>query len=290
MKPQGFQASGPEVSGEKTSVSTSLSRGYSAKLIETVERTLTGQLIETVLVPVLPSFQDILGKCVWFCPDLAMAEEKAPDLAFTSEELIVIIPLLIENRELASALVSAKKILGGTIMDSSLLDSPTAEPHGRRVGSADYQALEGNCTVDHDVYQPLDNNLNHQDSVGIPSPRGGLIRAGRHLVKIISVKGQLHNFKEYTGPRALIEMEVLHGSDSGKIIIDKVRMPHSDETKGMLHRRVRIACRLGLIPWGIKETVQVNWKLLEGVTCWVDVAYKTLGGRKVLTVDNYELQ
>jgi len=175
-------------------------------------------------------------------------------------------------------------------MDSSLLDLPTTELHDRRDGSDDCQALEGNGTVDHAVYQPLDKNLNHQDSFGIPSPRGGLIRAGRHLVKIISVKGQLHNFKEYTGPRALIEMEVLHGSDSGKIIIDKVRMPHSDETKGMLHRRVRIACRLGLIPWGIKETVQVNWKLLEGVTCWVDVAYKTLGGRKVLTVDNYELQ
>ena len=57
----------------------------------------------------------------------------------------------------------------------------------------------------------------------------------------------------------------------------------------MLHRRVRIACRLGLIPWRDKGTVQVNWKLLEGVTCWVDAAYKSLGGRKVLTVDNYEL-
>ncbi len=54
-------------------------------------------------------------------------------------------------------------------------------------------------------------------------------------------------------------------------------------------RRVRIAVRLGLIPRGTEGTIQVNWKLLEGVVCWVDVAYKTLGGRKVLTIDNYEL-
>ena len=113
---------------------------------------------------------------------------------------------------------------------------------------------------------------------------------GRHLVKIEKVRGYLHNYEEYLGPRARMWLKVLEGFDAGKTLVDNVGLFHPNESKGMLHRRVRIACRLGLIPWGAKGTVQVNWKLLEGVTCWVDVTYKTFGGRKVLTVDNYELQ
>jgi len=113
---------------------------------------------------------------------------------------------------------------------------------------------------------------------------------GRHLVKIKKVRGYLHNFEEYRGPRARLRMEILEGPDAGKLLFDNISLPHPKESKGMLHRRVRIACRLGLIPWGGKGIVRVNWMLVEGVVCWVDVAYKTFGGRKVLTVDNYELQ
>jgi hypothetical protein len=49
--------------------------------------------------------------------------------------------------------------------------------------------------------------------------------------------------------------------------------------------------RLGLITRGPNGEIiqQGGWKLLEGVVCWVDVAYKNLGGRTVPTIDNYEL-
>jgi len=124
---------------------------------------------------------------------------------------------------------------------------------------------------------------------GGDASQGDPPKEGRHLVKIKQVRGYLHNFEEYRGPRARLRMEILEGRDSGKVFFDNISLPHPKESKGMLHRRVRIAHRLGLIPWGAKGTVQVNWKLLAGLVCWVDVATKNLGGRKVLTVDNYEL-
>lgn len=280
---------GPEVSGEQP-ISHSPTHEDQAKIKGTIELTLTGQLTEAVLVPVLADYQDILGRWVWFCPQ-GMAEEKGPaEMTFSPEELVVIIPLLIENRELASTLVSAKRIFGGTIMDSSLLDLPTAKPYGSQAGLGDFQSPEGSETLDLAVSQSLyQNSSNNQDTGGIPSLRGGLPSPGRHLVIIKTVKAYLHNFPDYTVPRARLEMKILEGPDSGKIIMDNVSLPHPLESKGMLHRRVRIAYRLGLIPWGTKGIIQVDWKLLEGVVCWVDVAYKSLGGRKVITVEGYEL-
>lgn len=270
VKPRGFQATGPEVSGEQPT-SPSLSNEDKAKIIEIIELTLTGQLTESVMVPVLPGFQYILGRWVWFCPDLETTEAKIPKLAFTPEELMVIIPLLIEDRELASTLVSAKKIFGGTIMDSSLLDFPTAVPHDDQMGAEDFQAPEGN--------EPPN-----------PVPPGELPGEGRHLVKIAKVFGYFHNSPDYVGSRARLMMKILEGADVGKTLIDNISLPHPEESKDMQLRRVRIAHRLGLIIWGTKETLHLNWKLLEGVICSVDVAYKSLGGRKVLTVDNYQIQ
>jgi hypothetical protein len=84
-------------------------------------------------------------------------------------------------------------------------------------------------------------------------------------------------------------LEILTGPATGKLFFDNISLPHPKESKGMLHRRVRIGHRLGLIPWGTKGTVQVNWTHLEGVVCWVDVTYKTFGRRKVPIIDNYEL-
>ena len=112
---------------------------------------------------------------------------------------------------------------------------------------------------------------------------------GQHLVKIVNVLGYLHNFREYTGPRACMELEILEGPDAGKILVDNISLSHPLESKGLLHRRVRIGCRLGLIPWGSKETVQVNWKSLEGLTCWVDIVHKEFKGHKYTMVDNYQL-
>ena len=84
-------------------------------------------------------------------------------------------------------------------------------------------------------------------------------------------------------------MEILKEPDAGKIVVDNVSMPHPLESNGMKHRRLRIGCRLGLIQWGTKGTVELNWKLLEGTVCSVNVAEKSLGGRTVVTVDDYQL-
>ncbi|MBU4232789.1 MAG: hypothetical protein L6277_04765 [Desulfobacterales bacterium] len=281
LKPRGFQAAGPEVSGGQAT-SPSLPDEAPDWIEEIIDLTVTGQLTEAVPVSVKPDYQHILGEGVWFCPDLTTAEGKTPDLAFTSEELPIIIPLIIENKELASTLVSAKRIFGGTIIDSSLLDLPPAEHHDGQAGAEDRPEPGEDAPLDQDT-------SHHQDGGGTPSPRKGLPSRGRHLVIIRTVKAYLQNFPEYTGPRARIVMAIMDGPDAGKIIVDNVSLPHPEESKGMLQRRVRLACRLGLVAWGTQGTVQINWKSLQGLFCRVDLVYKNLGGGEFLTVGNYEL-
>ena len=111
------------------------------------------------------------------------------------------------------------------------------------------------------------------------------------LSKLSSVRGYMHNFQEYAGKRARLTFKVMEGPDAGKFLFDNISLLHPKESKGMLLRRLRIAKRLGLITRGPNGEIiqQGGWKLLEGVVCWVDVAYKNLGGRTVPTIDNYEL-
>jgi len=123
----------------------------------------------------------------------------------------------------------------------------------------------------------------------IQSPLEGLPKTGKYLVRIVNVMGYLHNFPDYAGPRARIEMAIQGGGDAGKILVDNVSLPHPKESSGMIQRRMRIACRLGLVAWGTQGTVQIDWKSLQGRFCQVDVAYKNLGGGEFLTVGNYEL-
>ena len=85
-------------------------------------------------------------------------------------------------------------------------------------------------------------------------------------------------------PEPVIEMAIQGGGDTGKIIVDKVSLPHPEESKGMEQRRVRIGYRLGLILWGTKGTIQINWKSLQGRFCRVDLAYKSLGGGEFLPI------
>jgi hypothetical protein len=199
-------------------------------------------------------------------------------------------PLLIENRELAATLISAKQIFGATIIDSALSGLEAEEPIDSKSGSDsspepnEYETLHQTGTQ-----LPDQNTSNDHNDDKAPSPREILPSPGRHLVIIRSVKGYLHNFPDYTGPRARIEMEIMEGPDVGKILVDNVSLPHPQESKGMCQRRVRIAYRLGLIPRGTEGTFQINWKPLEGVVCWVDLAYKNFSGRMVHMVDNYEL-
>jgi hypothetical protein len=251
---------------------------------EAFDLAVSGQLTEPKPVSVNPDYSDILGHWVWFCPDQETADKKRPDLAFTPGELVAIVPLLAENRELAATLISAKRIFGGTIMDSSLSDLPPAEHHGPQ------EDVAPDADVPFDPAVPLDQNFppdrEKEDTVQaareLPAP-------GQHLVKIVNVLGYLHNFSQYVGPRVRLEMKILKGPDAGKIVVDNVSQPHPEESKGMLNRRIRIACRLGLIEWGARGTVRVDWREVRGKICYVDLAYKDLGGRKILVVDNYEL-
>jgi hypothetical protein len=119
-------------------------------------------------------------------------------------------------------------------------------------------------------------------------PAAGL-QPGRHLVEIISVRGVKWNFKDYVGVQARIKMKVLEGPDTGKLIFDNTPMPHPKQSHRVKYRHLCIASGLGLIPWGAKGTIQVNWKSLEGVVCWVDVSYREFKGRQYVNLDNYEL-
>lgn len=103
----------------------------------------------------------------------------------------------------------------------------------------------------------------------------GLVSEGRHLVLIERVSGYLHNFKDYTCARAKLKMLILAGPDKGKYVFDDVNLPHPDEKQGNQNRRVLIATRLGLIAKGTKDTVNINWKDLEGKKGVVTVEHNT---------------
>jgi hypothetical protein len=121
LKPQRVQPPGPEVAKDQAAPNY-LADEDPEWVRNIIELAITGQLTEPVSISVKSPYQNILGEGVWFCPDQVTADNKSPDLAFIPEELMVIIPLLTENKELAATLISAKRILGGTITDFSLSD------------------------------------------------------------------------------------------------------------------------------------------------------------------------
>lgn len=264
----------PEVSAAAPPISSSLIPEIQAWIASVVELALIGKLTEAVALSVKPAFQSILGEGpVWFCPDQVTADSKAPDLAFTGEELAVVIPLLHHgDRQLAEAVVMAKRILGGTIMVSSL-DPEAAQP------SDDLAVLSSQ-------EEAKDDGSTGQQKGGVSqSTPEGLASPGRHLVKISKVLCYLHNFPEYTGPRARLEMEILEGPDTGKTIVDNISLPHPQEPPGRKKRRIEIAYRLGLIPHGARGTVKIDWNCLEGKIGLAHYGYKTISGRVFPTVE-----
>jgi hypothetical protein len=233
------------------------------------DQMMAGSLKEPVPVTILPKFQGTLGDRVWFLPDGALTLSKGPELSFYQEELKVLVPLLAENPEFAETLVIAKQIFGGILID----------PPGEEESSLELAHLhpEPQIHLQNDGHEEVNETKNEMPQEGV------------HLVRIEQLRGYIKNFGDYAGPRARLEMKILEGPYAGKLLFDNISLYHPLETKGMLHRRVRIGCRLGLIPWGTEGTVRVNWKLVEGAVCRVDVVYKSFGGRKIPTVDNYEL-
>lgn len=111
---------------------------------------------------------------------------------------------------------------------------------------------------------------------------GQMVGAGKHLVKINKVAGELHNFEKYTGPQAVLQMVVQDSQNPenvGKMQFDRINLPHPSEAQGNQNRRVLIASRLGLIEKGAKDARQINWKILEGVLCVIEVEHKSGTGK-----------
>ena len=102
---------------------------------------------------------------------------------------------------------------------------------------------------------------------------GGLVSQGEHLALVKKVGGYLHNFKDYTGPRAKVQLQIIEGVDKGKVVYDDITLPHPQESQGSQNRRVLIGSRMGLIVKGSKDASKVNWKALEGAQVLITVEH-----------------
>lgn len=102
---------------------------------------------------------------------------------------------------------------------------------------------------------------------------------GDHEVVIESVKGYMHDFKEYTGPRAKLKMKVVGpegNPDIGRYVFDDVNLPCQGEKPGNRKRRALILSRLGFLSRGDDNSqVKFDWKRLEGLRCIVTVEHNT---------------
>jgi hypothetical protein len=236
---------------------------------------LEGSLKEPIPVTILPKFQSILGERVWFLPAGAPTDTGGPELSFYREELIEIVPLLIDAPEYASILITAKQIFGGILTGSSE-EEETGLHQARDYPDRDHQIPQRD-----DKSQEV--NKTHEN--GIP-------HEGVHQVKIERVKALHKNFGDYAGIQARVWMKIIEGPETGKTLIDGIALPHPLETEGRIKRRLRIALRLGLLSkedFG-KKDFKINWKTLEGTCCSVDVVHKTYRGCVFPMVDNYKLQ
>ena len=102
---------------------------------------------------------------------------------------------------------------------------------------------------------------------------GGLVSQGEHLALVKKVGGYLHNFKDYTGPRAKVQLQIIDGPDKGKVLYDDISLPHPQESQGSQNRRILIGSRMGLIVKGSKDASKVNWKVLEGAKVLITVEH-----------------
>ncbi|MFA5382464.1 MAG: hypothetical protein WC356_04805 [Candidatus Micrarchaeia archaeon] len=102
------------------------------------------------------------------------------------------------------------------------------------------------------------------ESGGQPSP-------GQHLAKIKKVKAQKQDWKDYTGAQAVILFTIIDGPDKGKSAYDRIPIEHEKEEDWKKNKRLLVAKRAGFISREDKATVNVNWKLLEGMTFLIEL-------------------
>lgn len=130
---------------------------------------------------------------------------------------------------------------------------------------------------------------------------GGLAGEGKHLAIVKKVGGQMKNFgvgeskgNKYTGAQAVIMFQILEGSEKGKTVYERIALPHPEEEQWKVNKRLLVASRMGLVPKGSKDTIKVNWKVLEGRTVLITVEHYTYekdGNKKTgarLTFDGWE--
>lgn len=120
-----------------------------------------------------------------------------------------------------------------------------------------------------DALLQTSENLAKVDWDGLEA--GGKLSPGTHLCLVKKVGGYLHNFTEYTGPRAKIFLQVIDGPDKGKTQFDDITLPHPQESQGSQNRRILIGSRMGLITKGSHDASKVNWKALEGAKVLITV-------------------
>jgi hypothetical protein len=107
-------------------------------------------------------------------------------------------------------------------------------------------------------------NYDDIENGGRPSP-------GQHLAKIKKVKAQKQDWDKYTGVQAVVLFTILEGEDKGKSAYDRIPLPHEMEEDWKKNKRLLVAKRAGFISRDSKETVEVNWKLLEGMTFFIEL-------------------
>lgn len=103
--------------------------------------------------------------------------------------------------------------------------------------------------------------INYDDIEG-----GGSASPGEHLALIKKVKAQKHDWDAYTGVQAVVMFSIVDGPDKGKVAYDRIPMEHANEEEWKKNKRLLVAKRTGLMSREDKDTVNINWKLLEGKT------------------------
>jgi len=100
---------------------------------------------------------------------------------------------------------------------------------------------------------------------------GGSASVGRHVALIKRVKAQRKDYDTYTGIQAVLLFTIQEGDDKGKVAYDRIDLPHEAEEDWKKNKRLLVAKRCGLISREDKETVNINWKLLEGRVVMIEL-------------------
>lgn len=146
---------------------------------------------------------------------------------------------------------------------------------------ADIDYLDDSELMDSEKMQGV--NFDDIESGGRPSP-------GQHLAKIKKVKAQKQDWDKYTGKQVVVLFTIVDGPDKGKVTYDRIPLHHEQEEDWKKNKRLLVAKRAGFISRESKETININWKLLEGMTFLIELEPNEYVDKKTgLTKHNIQL-